>query len=283
MADLINKEESKTALAKKLGISRSSLYYKSVLEEKDLVFKKEILKVMSQHKAYGHKRIANALGVNKKKVLRVMKKFDLKPQRSRKKPKKEKDIGQAPANIPNLIKDLEIKRINQVWATDFTYLPYFNRFIYLATIIDVFTRKIVGWEISVKHDSELVKGALINALTNNQPPEIIHSDQGSEYQSFDFLDLVIDMRIQFSMSKKASPWENGYQESFYSEFKLELGHPESCPSLGELIEAIGRQIHYYNHERIHTALKCPPVIFEKKTKVEKIKILSQKTENSLIV
>ena len=66
------------------------------------------------------------------------------------------------------------------------------------------------------------------------------------------------------MSKKGSPWENGYQESFYSQFKLELGHPECYANLGELIEAIALQIHYYTHQRIHTALRCTPTVFAKR-------------------
>jgi len=75
------------------------------------------------------------------------------------------------------------------------------------------------------------------------------------------MDLLEKLNIQPSMSKKASPWENPHQESFYSEFKLELGHPECYPTIGELIEAIAQQIHYYNYQRIHTALKCPPAVF----------------------
>ena len=63
------------------------------------------------------------------------------------------------------------------------------------------------------------------------------------------------------MSEKARPWQNGHKEFFYSGFKLELGHPECYPTLGELIEAIARQIYYYNNQRIHTALKCPPAVF----------------------
>jgi hypothetical protein len=72
------------------------------------------------------------------------------------------------------------------------------------------------------------------------------------------------------MSKKASPWQNGHQESFYSEFKLELGHPECYPTFGELVEAIALQIHYYNNERIHTAFKCSPRVFAEKCKTQKI-------------
>jgi transposase InsO family protein len=72
------------------------------------------------------------------------------------------------------------------------------------------------------------------------------------------------------MSEKASPWQNGHKESFYSGFKLELGHPECYPSLGELIEAIAQQVHYYNHQRIHTALKCPPAVFAQRIALQKL-------------
>lgn len=77
------------------------------------------------------------------------------------------------------------------------------------------------------------------------------------------------------MSAKASPWENGYQESFYSGFKLELGHPEIYPDLGELIEAIAQQIFYYNHHRIHSALKCPPSVFALRLNCLNNKLINQ--------
>ncbi len=260
----ISPKKSKKALAKELGVSRQSLYYKPKMPEKDLKFKAEIEKVMAVHKAYGHKRIAMDLGANKKRVLRVMKIFNLKPQRKRKFPKKPKDINQEPANIPNLIKGTIINAQNQVWVSDFTFLPHFNRFIYLATIEDVFTRQIVGWEISTRHGADLTCQSFLNALECYSAPEIIHSDQGSEYRSKRYLNLLKSFNVKPSMSKKASPWENGHQESFYSEFKLELGHPECYQSLGELTEAVALQIHYYNNERIHTALKCPPAVFARR-------------------
>jgi transposase InsO family protein len=74
------------------------------------------------------------------------------------------------------------------------------------------------------------------------------------------------------MSAKASPWQNGHKESFYSGFKLELGHPECEPTLEELIEALARQIHYYNNQRIHTALKCPPAVFSQRITLQKSKV-----------
>jgi len=253
--------ECKTELARKLGISRGLLYYQPKLPAKDLKLKAKIEKVMRKHDAYGHRRIAWELKVNKKRVKRVMKLFDIKVKRQRKKPFKPKDINQTPSTIPNLVTGLSIETPNQVWVSDFTYLPYFGRFIYLATVEDVFTRRVVGWAVAKRHCKELVAYALLDAIENQPLPGIIHSDQGSEYRSEDYLNLLKSLGIKSSMSQKSSPWQNGYQESFYSGFKLELGHPEIYPTLGELVEAIARQIYYYNHERIHTALRCPPETF----------------------
>lgn len=269
MAETINQPappSSKTELAKRLGVARSALYYELKLPVKDLALKAEIEKVMTDHKAYGHRRIAWELGINKKRVKRVMKLFGLKVKRKRKAPKKPKDSGQASMSIPNLILGLAIEAPHQAWVGDFTYLPYFGRFIYLATVEDIFTRQVVGWAVSTRHNTELVALALLDAAMFNPAPAIIHSDQGSEYRNKGYLNLLISLNIKPSMSAKASPWQNSYQESFYSGFKLELGHPEIYPDLGELIEAIAQQIHYYNNKRIHTALKCPPAIFAQRLK-----------------
>lgn len=254
-------KQSKTALAKELEIARSSLYYRPRLPEKDLRLKAEIEQVLKKHKAYGHKRVALALKINKKRVLRVMKLFNLRPHRKRKAPFKPNDCSQAPMTIPNLISGIVIEAQNQVWVSDFTYLPYFGKFLYLATVEDLFTRQLIGWAISRQHNADLVSQALLDALLKNSSSKIIHSDQGSEYRSQEYLNLLQSLNILPSMSQKANPWQNGYQESFYSKFKLELGHPECYPTIGELTEAIARQIYYYNYERIHSALKCPPALF----------------------
>ena len=267
MAEAIKSQklpECKTELARKLGVSRSLLYYQPKLPAKDLKLKTKIKKVMRKHKGYGHRRIALELKVNKKRVRRVMKLFDIKVERQRKKPPKPKDLNQTPSTISNLVAELTIERPNQVWVSDFTYLPYFGRFVFLATVEDVFTRRVIGWAVAKRHCKELVAHALLDAIEKHPLPEIIHSDQGSEYRSEDYLDLLKSLGIEPSMSEKSSPWQNGYQESFYSGFKLELGHPEIYPTLGELVEAIAQQIYYYNHERIHTALKCPPETFTKR-------------------
>jgi len=274
--------KSKKQLAKELGVSRQSLYYKPKLPGKDLKLKSEIEKVMTKRKRYGHKRIADELDINKKRILRVMKLFNLKPIRTRKSPFKPEDQNQAPMTIPNLLKETIIDAPNLAYASDFTYLPYFGKFIYLAAIEDVFTREIIGWEISTRHDTDLVAKAMQNALRYHPTPLLAHSDQGSEYRSKIYQALLAYFGIEPSMSQKASPWQNGKQESFYSEFKLELGHPEAYPTLGELIEAIAKQIHYYNRERIHAALRCPPAVFAAKfTKIGKIQenLIFQDTSN----
>lgn len=263
--------KSKAVLAKELGVSRQSLYYQPRLPAKDLKLKAEIEQVMAANKAYGHKRVALDLGINKKRALRVMKLFGLKPQRRRRKrPEKPEDLGQASMNIPNLVKGTIIGAPNKVWVSDFTFLPYYGRFVYLATLEDVFTRQVVGWEVSTRHTADLVAQAMLNALEYYPAPGIAHSDQGSEYRSQPYLNLLKSVKTQPSMSQKASPWQNSHKESFYSGFKLELGHPECYPALGELIEAIAQQIHYYNNHRIHTALKCPPAVFAKRIAFQKL-------------
>jgi len=112
--NLMTPPKSKKELAKELGISRQSLYYNPKLPEKDLNLKAEIEQVMFDNKAYGHKRIAIHLRINKKRVLRVMKLFGLKPQRTRRKPDKSQDHGQTPMVIPNLVKGTIISAPNQV-------------------------------------------------------------------------------------------------------------------------------------------------------------------------
>lgn len=262
--------QSKTELALELGISRSSLYYQKKLPTKDLALKTQIEKVQCDHKAYGHRRIAWHLGINHKRVRRVMKLFGLQPKRVPKILKKPKDSGQAPMAIPNLLLETTIDAPNTAWQSDFTYLWYQGKFLYLATVIDSFTREILSWHLGSRHTTELISQALLLALGKHGKPKIFHSDQGSEYRSFDFITLLQRNDIQPSMSRKASPWQNGKQESFYGKFKLELGDPESYATVGELMEAIAKQIHYYNHHRIHTALKCPPVIFKKRFEINQL-------------
>jgi len=244
-------------------VSKSSIYYKSKKYDEDLEVKKMIEKVWNDFPSYGHKRLATELKLNRKRILRVMKKFNLKPYRRHRKPFK-RSIVSIYDKYPNLLITTPLTRINQIWVTDFTYLWYRNRFIYLATVIDIYNREVVGACVLNNHSSSLVVQALISALMDHSKPEIIHSDQGSEYTGEVYTDFCNSSGIQISMSEKGSPWQNGYQESFYDKFKIDLGYPNRFDSLGELVFEIYRTIHIYNTTRIHTALKMSPREFAKK-------------------
>lgn len=260
---------NKAALARQLGIARSSLYYQSIQDEKDEMAGNEIRAVLNQHPHYGHKRIALELGWNKKRALRIMNKFDLHPKRRKKKPDKKEDQGNDPSKIENIAKTLCPIRPNALWAGDFTYLPWKDDFIYVATVLDVFTREVAGWHIGVNHTTDLVIEAFLDAVARiNNTPAIFHSDQGSEYISGAYEKLLETLNIIPSHSKKSSPWENGYQESFYGNFKFELGSTSRFNDLGQLCEAIHQQIHYYNTGRIHTSIKTQPAAFRKQYEVK---------------
>ena len=106
-----------------------------------------------------------------------------------------------------------------------------------------------------------IYGHNLSALNAQRRPVIFHSDNGKEYDAKDFKTILQTLCVQISRSKKGCPWENGYQESFYDKFKVDLGDPNRFGSLGELVSAIYETIHYYNYRRIHTVLKMPPMEF----------------------
>src|SRR3990167_7464670 len=169
---------TKKELANKLGISISSLYYKRKREIIDSEVKNHIEAVLAENPAYGHKRLALALKLNRKRILRVMKKYNIKPYRRRSKRLiKRKDLNKPKSKYQNLLSNILITRPNQVWATDFTYIRYKDKFIYLATIIDLYTREVVGINISRFHNRYLVVGALEDSVINYKASEIVHSDQ----------------------------------------------------------------------------------------------------------
>lgn len=250
------KRTTKKELALGLGISRGMFYYQHKQEEKDERSKEAVVSVLSSNPFYGHKRIALALGWGKNKAKRIMNKYELKPKSKKKHFSKLNDLGRLDNEIPNLIKDLCPIRPNVVWVGDFTYLNFHGKFYYLSTAMDLFTREILGWNFSDHHNAELVIAAFNDAKQKQKTtPIYCHLDKGSEYDSYKYKTLVRSHQTRVSMSKKGSPWENGYQESWYSHYKEELGDIDRFQTLGELVEAIALQIHYYNHDRIHTSLK----------------------------
>jgi len=139
---------NKTELAQEMGISRGMLYYKHKQPALDEEMKIQIEAILVDHPAYGHKRIALELKLNKKRINRIMKKFGIKPYRRRvQKPRKPEDEGKAPTSYKNLIHTFCPIEPNIVWVADFTYIKFQEKFIYLATIMDVYTREIIGYNI----------------------------------------------------------------------------------------------------------------------------------------
>jgi len=262
------KKATKKGLAIELGVSRSSLYYHPKRPGKDAILKEQIQTVLSLNPAYGHKRIALALERNKKPILRVMKAFNLKPYKRRiKRLVKKDDLRRLPSVFKNEIKNICPLSKNIVWVSDFTYIKFRGQFIYLSTVMDLYTREVVGWAVSTNHDQSLVIAALKDGLRRTgAKPLYLHSDQGSEYNGLEYVNLCQSLGIRVSMSAKSSPWENAYQESFYSQFKVDLGDPHQFEYLEELVEAIHLTINYYNRERIHTSLKMSPEEFALKSR-----------------
>lgn len=211
------------------------------------------------------------LTLSKNKAKRIMKKYDIFPIYRKPKfivPPKLDDLGNAPQPIKNHLKqivaDNHLITPNKVWSVDFTYIAFQGYFIYLATVIDSFAKDIVGRSISTSHNSSLVIEALDNAVQAHSIPEYEHGDQGTEYTGEPYQNRLKAYGIIKSLSAKSSPWQNGRQESFYNNFKLELPNPKTFQTEADLILAIHHQIHSYNHHRIHTTIKDYPSKFRLK-------------------
>lgn len=227
------------------------------------------------HPFYGTRRLALHLGWNRKKAKRIRKLAGVvvpTPAKKRRGKAGAPEIA-APPNIlqryakfrnelrPQDGLDYRDMVNAHAWVQDFTYLWFEKRWHYLAVVLDLKTRQVVGWALGTRHSSELTLAALEDALRKYPPPAILHSDQGSEYLSYAHQLLCARYEIQLSASAKASPWQNGYMERWFGNFKPELGRLAHYQDVAELHEAIALQIHYYNTERIHSALKMSPAAY----------------------
>lgn len=252
-------DTSKAFRARELGMYRGAFYYKKKKEEKDWKLKSQIEEVLREHPSYGSRRLSIHLHMNRKKVKRVMNFFSIKAYRRRgRKWKKTKNIKVV---YPNILMTTYPVYTNHIWTADFTHLNFQGKIVYIATVMDLFTRRIVGISICTNNAVKLVISALMDALYNNPRPEIFHSDNGSEYNSEIFIGALQSIGILISRSAPGCPWENGYQESFHSQFKVDFGDPARFKTLGELVYEIYQTIYKYNHTRIHSALKMSPVQF----------------------
>jgi putative transposase len=259
----VRRARIKSVCAEALSISRKNIYRQSRQPAKDQALKEQIEAAHRQHPAYGHRRIAIHLGVNHKRAQRVMAKFNLRPPRRR--IKRYSTVSTPHHSYHNLLNNLTVIEPHQVWCSDLSRLEYRGTVWYLATIEDLATRQILAKRIGKRHDSQLVLATLYQAFATGATPLIFHSDQGTEFMAQRCTDDLEARGVQISVSDVASPWQNGYVESFFGRFKHELGDLNRFETAGEMIEAIYRQIHYYNHCRIHTALKMPPAVYAVRT------------------
>jgi len=258
---------TKTFLSNLFKVSRKFFYLKTGKQQtKDEQLKNLILDTLLVHPAYGKKRLSLELKINIKRIKRVIKIYGIKTYRRKKKFIKLDDLGNKPSIYPNLINRSCAFKQNTVFVGDFTYLRVNGKFLYLATFLDQFTREIVGFNISIRHNKKLCIEALLDAIKNVGKPQIIHTDQGSEYNSREFLNFAEKfLNIKISMSSKGSPWQNGYQESYYSHFKVDLNftpNQEKPQTEVEIIEAVYKTISYYNNERMHSVLETTPLKFK---------------------
>lgn len=224
---------------------------------------------------YGVTRFAIALHWTEKKARRIRNLAGITAAKRTKKRRAKAGTAEvaAPANALKPYADFKDENRPQAgqtyarmaasgaWVQDFTHIWFLGMWVYVATILDLKTRRIVGWSVSLHHDSELVHRAVLDALSKYPPPPILHSDQGSEYLSYRLRDLCQKMEIVLSCSDKGSPWQNGFKERFYGTLKDELGSTNRFKDLAELYEGIAMTIYYYNHKRIHTALKMSPAAY----------------------
>jgi putative transposase len=169
---------------------------------------------------------------------------------------------------PNLAQYVEIKAINQLWVADITYLRLGREFVYLAVVLDVFSRRVVGWSLARSLQTTLPLAALNQAIQDRQPGVglVHHSDRGSQYASNDYVKRLEEARMVISMSRPARPWENAYCESFMSTLKREQ---VTCPryvAMEDLQTQMAEFIdQFYNVQRLHSALAyCSPAEFENK-------------------
>ena len=248
---------SKSRLAQELGVSRSSLYYKRKMPAKDGALRREIEAVMAENPGYGSPRVAIALGINEKRAARVMRKFALKPARRCLTPRKRGDEGREPLKYPNILARLSPTVPDMVWTSDITFISYRNEFVFLCTVMDVFTGEVLGFNISRNHDARFVRLAIERAIhSTGYVPEWFHSNQGREYASGTVCTWLESMGVQISMNPKGLPWCNGSQKSFVGRFKVEFGDFDRFDSLAELLKSSMTKFTISLFEELRTNSKC---------------------------
>ncbi len=256
------------------GVSRASFYRFGVdsrpQPDRDMDLRDAIQRVALEWPSYGRPRITAELRrrgweVNPKRVYRLMREDNLLCVRKRKFVVTT-DSNHGRKVYPNLAGEMMLTGIDQLWVADITYIRLQSEFIYLAVVIDAYSRRVIGWALDRTVEDDLTLAALRKALELRRPaPGLVHhSDRGSQYASGDYTDLLKTTGCQISMSHKASPWENGGCESWMKTLKSEEVYRQEYRDLAEARALIAQFIDdIYNQKRLHSALGYrPPVEFE---------------------
>ena len=243
---------------KLLNINRTSIYYKPKGKSKlNQELKILIKKKFKRHPYYGVPRmhrwlqIDKGFSVNKKRIERLYKELNLRAIEAKKnlsKPIKEHK------KYPYLLKDMIINRPGQVWQTDITYIPMNKGFMYLTAIIDVYSRMVVSWSVSNTMSAEWCKSVMEDAIIKYGKPEIVNTDQGSQYTSEIFICLLKEKNIKISMDGKGRALDNIYIERLWRSVKYEDLYLKSYNNGIELYRGIKEYFKFYNSERRHQSL-----------------------------
>ena len=257
------------------GLAPSSYYYKPDAayarrrEADDEKLRERIERIHEEFPGYGYRRVKRELErrgqrVSENHVRRVMKKFGLRPITWRTFVRTT-DSRHALPVYPNLLKDRQVRSVNQVWVADITYIRIRSSFVYLAALLDLYSRRIVGWAISKRIDTDLCLAALKRALETRRARGCIHhSDRGVQYASARYVDLLRRHGLQISMSAKGNPYDNAFMESFYKTLKYEEVHLWNYETYDDVIERLPFFLEeVYNRKRLHSSIGyLPPTEFE---------------------
>jgi putative transposase len=265
----------------KLGrVSRSGFYRFQTAgpsPDRDMDLRDAIQRIALEWPSYGRPRITEELRrrgwrVNEKRVYRLMREDNLLCVRKRKFVVTT-DSNHGRRVYPNLARDMILTGTDQLWRADITYIRLRDEFVFLAVILDAFSRRVIGWALGRTLEDELPLAALRMALSrrNVQPGLVHHSDRGSQYASNEYTDLLKAHQIVISMSRKANPWDNAECESFMKTLKYEEVLRNEYRDLAEALASIPRFLEkIYNQKRLHSALGyLPPAEFERNLQIKK--------------
>ena len=252
------------ALCQMTGLSRPGFYRWRIPRQAtpvEMELRDQMQKVALESPAYGYRRITQELqqrgfAVNHKRVLRMMREDNLLCVR-RRAFVATTDSRHNLRVYPNLGRTLKPTAINQLWVADITYIRLRTEFVYLAVVLDAFSRRVIGWALGRTLQAELAVTALRMALIDRQPPPSLvhHSDRGVQYASHDYTEMLKQHHATISMSRRGNPYDNAACESFMKTLKQEEVYRneyrdfrDARSSIGEFLERV------YNQRRLHSAL-----------------------------